>query len=528
MDATGKSKYSDWRSNTNHNTQSHQTFNSRYDLQQYSNKPHSQSSMNNITHRNASSSVSNTNNNINPTNKYSVDLNRILHNQNKKKSSTSTGTASPNSTKFSNRNMTISYKNNNNNNTNKYMLSSKNKLLSTNQTTTTTTNRISDTQYNLSLIKPSDRVVLYCPAAYCYVCLSDFEDNNMDMKDVKEDSNYNSESLYLKCDDMEGVGLLIGETQFAGTCKFLADCKIQLITGQGLYKDRNRIIIHSKHATKFMLQKYDNLNDTGSGSLMIGHKVLIFVEASRSNKKQFWSYDKDTECIILKELTSIKPTENEIFILQKYGQPLQLINDNIDIEIEKKQNNNMDIYLDLYKCSTNVQEFYLCHDILRVLTRNNFNGDFIKFECDPVYGFPKIIFNANKCGIKPILSSAINALKPLIENTAKVRYFIDIHSRTEYGVVSQAFCAEIEKHLRDFNILIVQLETRLNKNELTLQNMRFYLQRALRTMSALCDICYDIHLNKDKKKAHQQNPPHEYEVVPFILIKILGHVFGVY
>ena len=39
----------------------------------------------------------------------------------------------------------------------------------------------------------------------------------------------------------------------------------------------------------------------------------------------------------------------------------------------------------------------------------------------------------------------------------------------------------------------------MNRQELTLQNMRFYLQRANRTMTALQHICYDIHMNKEKK-----------------------------
>ncbi|ETO32780.1 hypothetical protein RFI_04336 [Reticulomyxa filosa] len=63
-----------------------------------------------------------------------------------------------------------------------------------------------------------------------------------------------NECMYLQCDDMEGTPLLIGETQFSGACRYLADCKIQLTTGQGLSKDKNWIVI-SKHSSKFMLQK---------------------------------------------------------------------------------------------------------------------------------------------------------------------------------------------------------------------------------------------------------------------------------
>ena len=281
--------------------------------------------------------------------------------------------------------------------------------------------------------------------------------------DVKRDENESissSDSLYLKCDDMEGTPLLIGETQFCGTCKFLADCKIQLITGQGLCKDRDRIIIHSKHATKFMLQRYDKLSDTGS--MGIGHRVLIFVEASRSNKKQFWSFDGETESIVLKELPSSTPTQNEIFILQKYGQPLRLRGED-DAAGGAVGNGTvvhdgyiMENFLGFGKGSKggqsaaamHVQEFYLCHDILRVLSRSAFSGDFIEFTHDAVYGFPKVLFNPKKHGIQPIVASAVMALKPLVQNTAQVRHFVDIHSTTEYGVVSQALCAEIARHLK--------------------------------------------------------------------------------
>ena len=295
------------------------------------------------------------------------------------------------------------------------------------------------------------------------VCVSDFEENEMDTTyndDNKEEemkvdtlTSSSTDSLYLKCDDMEGTALLIGETQFCGTCKFLADCKIQLITGQGLCKDRDRIIIHSKHATKFMLQRYDNSGDTGS--MMIGHKVIIFVEASRSNRKQYWSYNEETQSIVLKELTTNKPTDNEIFILQKYGQPLRVKNQGFDKQQQVHDGYVMDNFFGNNHgksggelASANVQEFYLCHDILRVLSRNDFSGDFIEFTHDAVYGFPKVIFNGNKYGVSPILSSAVNALKLLVQNTAQVRHFVDIHSTTEYGVVSQALCAEISKHLK--------------------------------------------------------------------------------
>ena len=183
--------------------------------------------------------------------------------------------------------------------------------------------------------------------------------------------------------------------------------------------------------------------------MCIGHKVVIFVEAS--NQTEYWSYNDKTQSIILKELSASNPTENEIFMLQKYGQPLRLRDDENSKSRVHHDGYIMDNFFGhngKHTATANVQEFYLCHDILRVLSRNDFSGDFIEFTYDAVYGFPKVIFNPNKYGVLPILASAVDALKLLIQNTAQVRHFVDIHSTTEYGVVSQALCAEISKQLK--------------------------------------------------------------------------------
>ncbi|ETO32779.1 Spc97 / Spc98 family protein [Reticulomyxa filosa] len=155
----------------------------------------------------------------------------------------------------------------------------------------------------------------------------------------------------------------------------------------------------------------------------------------------------------------------------------------------------------LSSATSHVQEDYLCKDLLRVLgvafvsNRNNFEGDYITFVLDG-YGFPKVRFEPKVHGIEKALASAVESLLPLVEDTARVRKFVSIHYTYDYGMVSQALCSEMNRHLKDFNRLLVQLESKLNQGELTLQNMKFHLQRASRTMNALRILCEDIHYEK--------------------------------
>ena len=100
--------------------------------------------------------------------------------------------------------------------------------------------------------------------------------NSMNSNNNNNLNNNNNDIMCLKCDDMEGTPLRIGETQFGGTCRFLTDCKILLMTGYGLSKDKNNIIV-SKHATKFMLENTNDIEHKNTESIYVGNKVFIFI-----------------------------------------------------------------------------------------------------------------------------------------------------------------------------------------------------------------------------------------------------------
>ncbi len=80
---------------------------------------------------------------------------------------------------------------------------------------------------------------------------------------------------------------------------------------------------------------------------------------------------------------------------------------------------------------------------------------------------------------------------PLCECAIRVKDFIRVHSRFEYGLVSHAFSSALSLLLDDFNNIIIQLECLLTRGNqmLTLQKMVYFLQPSkviLRLLDKLC------------------------------------------
>lgn len=76
-----------------------------------------------------------------------------------------------------------------------------------------------------------------------------------------------------------------------------------------------------------------------------------------------------------------------------------------------------------------------------------------------------------------------------------MREFIKLHSRYEFGMVSHALCAALKKILREFDILVAQLEVTFAAGKLSLQKMVYLLQPSkvtLRVLEKLCARLKDI------------------------------------
>lgn len=74
---------------------------------------------------------------------------------------------------------------------------------------------------------------------------------------------------------------------------------------------------------------------------------------------------------------------------------------------------------------------------------------------------------------------------PLCEHYSHVQAFVDQRSRFEYGLVNHALCAAVRVLLKEYLVLVAQLEHQFRRGRLTLQRLWFYVQPSLQTMERL-------------------------------------------
>lgn len=79
----------------------------------------------------------------------------------------------------------------------------------------------------------------------------------------------------------------------------------------------------------------------------------------------------------------------------------------------------------------------------------------------------------------------VNKILPLCSNHDSVQDFINIHVHFEFGLVSHALCDAIRALLKEYLLLVTQLDTEFLKSDLTLQKIWFYVQSSLRIMENL-------------------------------------------
>jgi len=80
---------------------------------------------------------------------------------------------------------------------------------------------------------------------------------------------------------------------------------------------------------------------------------------------------------------------------------------------------------------------------------------------------------------------------PICAYHDRLKNFVNVHSHFDYGLVSQALCAAIKILLREYVLLINQLDNEFTKGELNLQKLWFYIQPSLRVMENLMGIIYE-------------------------------------
>jgi gamma-tubulin complex component 2 len=99
------------------------------------------------------------------------------------------------------------------------------------------------------------------------------------------------------------------------------------------------------------------------------------------------------------------------------------------------------------------------------------------------------VFTIDTSTVDVSLALLASRLLPLCDYFKSCCFYIEKHSRYEFGVTSQAFSSAVKELLHEYSILVAQLETQKRENKLTLQKMWFYVQPSLRTLEILAKCC---------------------------------------
>ena len=90
------------------------------------------------------------------------------------------------------------------------------------------------------------------------------------------------------------------------------------------------------------------------------------------------------------------------------------------------------------------------------------------------------------------LQSLVRRLLPLCSNYSTVNRFIEEHAKFVHGMINQALSASMRGLIREYFLVVAQLEHQYNCGELTLQKMRYYVQPCIRTMEVLARVASTV------------------------------------
>lgn len=90
------------------------------------------------------------------------------------------------------------------------------------------------------------------------------------------------------------------------------------------------------------------------------------------------------------------------------------------------------------------------------------------------------------------LQSLLNRILPICSHYSLVCRFVEEHSKFKHGMINQALAATMRGLLREYLLIVAQLEYQYKTNELTLQKMWYYIQPCMRTMELLANIASTV------------------------------------
>uniref|UniRef100_A0A0B7B161 Gamma-tubulin complex component n=1 Tax=Arion vulgaris TaxID=1028688 RepID=A0A0B7B161_9EUPU len=90
----------------------------------------------------------------------------------------------------------------------------------------------------------------------------------------------------------------------------------------------------------------------------------------------------------------------------------------------------------------------------------------------------------------------VKRMLPVCSNYSTVVRFIEEKSSFEYGLVNHALSHAMETLIKDYIVMVVQLELQMKKGQLTLQKLCYYLQPTMRILEILASVANSINRGK--------------------------------
>ncbi|KAI9865165.1 MAG: hypothetical protein M1813_002485 [Trichoglossum hirsutum] len=149
----------------------------------------------------------------------------------------------------------------------------------------------------------------------------------------------------------------------------------------------------------------------------------------------------------------------------------------------------------LNQLSVNVQEAAILEDLLFVFM--GYEGQYIRFveSYNPTIEKDRLIGAGFRIlpGLDPSLRDLTNSMLKMATHYGAVEAFVEVQSREEFGAVNHALCAAIRKLLKDYLLLIAQLEHQFLTNpSFTLHVLHLHTLPTSRMMFQLYSLAHEI------------------------------------
>lgn len=98
--------------------------------------------------------------------------------------------------------------------------------------------------------------------------------------------------------------------------------------------------------------------------------------------------------------------------------------------------------------------------------------------------------------LDPSLTELVLRVLPLCSSYSAIVRFIEEKSAYEYGLVNHALAAAMRSLIKDYTLLVAQLEHEYRQGKLSLQKLWFYLQPTMKTLEILVSVVNSINKGK--------------------------------